>query len=217
MGKLVVFYSLEGNTEYIAGRICEKIGCDKLKLIPKKAYKDKGFAKFLWGGKSAVMAETPELQPYDVENKRILSTYLVELERKLQVYRPIMSKLTLFSDMLKNKSFADKAILFSPNFGIRARLNTGENVDLDLLSSGEKNEIMLLYRFIFTVPDNSTLLLDEPENSLHVVWQRMLIEDILRIAPAKNLQVIIATHSSRIVTRAKKYTSDLYYLNNQHE
>lgn len=169
-----------------------------------------GLAEFGFMGK-------PRLQPYNVENKRILSTYLVEIERKLQVYRPIMSKLTLFSDMLKNKCFADKAILVSPNFGIRARLNTGENVDLDLLSSGEKNEIMLLYRFIFTVPDNSTLLLDEPENSLHVVWQRMLIEDILRIAPAKNLQVIIATHSSRIVTRAKKYTSDLYYLNNQHE
>ena len=71
MGKLVVFYSLEGNTEYIADKICEKIGCDKLKLIPKKAYKDKGFAKFLWGGKSAVMAEAPELEPYDIDLDKI--------------------------------------------------------------------------------------------------------------------------------------------------
>ena len=33
-------------------------------LIPKKAYHDKGFAKFFWGGKSAVMAEKPELEEY---------------------------------------------------------------------------------------------------------------------------------------------------------
>lgn len=158
----------------------------------------------------------PRIQPYSEKDARILSTYIVEMERKLSVYRPIMEKLTLFSDLLKSKSFADKSIMVSPNFGIRARTSANDVIDLDVLSSGEKNEIMLLYRFIFTVPDNAILLLDEPENSLHVVWQRMLIEDILKIAPIKNLQVIIATHSSRIVTRAKRYTSDLYYINKQH-
>jgi ABC-type lipoprotein export system ATPase subunit len=155
------------------------------------------------------------VQPYDEKNARILSTYIKELERKLQVFQPIMKKLTLFSDLLKAKRFADKKIVFSPDFGIRVRSTNETLIDLDDLSSGEKNEIMLLYKIIFRVPDNSTLLLDEPENSLHVVWQRMLIEDILRIAPEKNLQVIIATHSSRIVTRAKRFTTDLYYLNHQ--
>ena len=156
------------------------------------------------------------MQPYEVKNARILSTYIVEYEKKLQVFQTIMKKLTLFSDMLKAKGFADKDIVFSPDFGIRARASNDAQIDLDVLSSGEKNEIMLLYKIIFKVPDNSTLLLDEPENSLHVVWQRMLIEDILKIAPEKNLQVIIATHSSRIVTRAKRYTADLYYINKQH-
>ena len=66
MKRLVVFYSLEGNTEYIVDMIAEKLSVDKLKLVPKKAYADKGFAKFFWGGKSAVMAEKPELEPYDV-------------------------------------------------------------------------------------------------------------------------------------------------------
>ncbi|MCR4937887.1 MAG: NAD(P)H-dependent oxidoreductase [Lachnospiraceae bacterium] len=66
MKSLVVFYSLEGNTEYVAGVIKEKTGADLLKLVPKKAYHDKGFAKFFWGGKSALMAEKPELEGYDV-------------------------------------------------------------------------------------------------------------------------------------------------------
>lgn len=66
MKNLVVYYSLEGNTAYVAERIKSRIGADTLRLVPKKAYHDKGFAKFFWGGKSAVMAETPALEDYQV-------------------------------------------------------------------------------------------------------------------------------------------------------
>lgn len=62
MRDLVVYYSLEGNTKYVVDRIEGRIGADTLSLIPKKAYCDKGFAKFFWGGKSAMMAEKPELE-----------------------------------------------------------------------------------------------------------------------------------------------------------
>lgn len=65
MKTLIVYYSLEGNTEYAAGRIAAALQADTLRLRPKKAYADKGFAKFFWGGKSAVMAEKPELEPYE--------------------------------------------------------------------------------------------------------------------------------------------------------
>ncbi len=67
MKDLIVYYSLEGNTEYVVNRIKEKTGADSLRLVPKKAYADKGFAKFFWGGKSAVMAEKPELSDYEVD------------------------------------------------------------------------------------------------------------------------------------------------------
>ena len=63
---LVVYFSLEGNTDYVAGVISDKTGADLLRLVPKKAYHDKGFAKFFWGGKSAVMAEKPALESYNV-------------------------------------------------------------------------------------------------------------------------------------------------------
>ncbi len=61
---LIVYYSLEGNTKYAAGRIAAELGADTLRLRPKKAYPRSGVRKFIWGGKSAVMAETPELLPY---------------------------------------------------------------------------------------------------------------------------------------------------------
>ena len=67
MKTVIVYYSLEGNTHYIAEKIAERIGADTVRLKTKKAYADKGFAKFFWGGKSAVMAEKPELEPFSAD------------------------------------------------------------------------------------------------------------------------------------------------------
>lgn len=67
MKALVVYYSMSGNTEDTARKIAERTGADTLRLEPVKAYPDSGFRKFFWGGKSAVMAEKPELRPYQYE------------------------------------------------------------------------------------------------------------------------------------------------------
>ncbi len=64
MRTIVVYYSLEGNTDLAARRIAEETGAALLRLEPVKAYPTAGFRKFFWGGKSAVMAEKPELVPY---------------------------------------------------------------------------------------------------------------------------------------------------------
>ena len=64
MKKAIVYYSMSGNTEYVAKYISKKVGADLIKLVPKKEYPDKGLRKFLWGGKSAVMGETPLLEDY---------------------------------------------------------------------------------------------------------------------------------------------------------
>ena len=68
MKTLIVYYSLEGNTQYAADLLAEQLGADTLRLVPVKKYPDSGFWKFLWGGKSAVMAETPELEPYEFDS-----------------------------------------------------------------------------------------------------------------------------------------------------
>ena len=65
MKTIIIYYSLEGNTKYIAEKIAAETDADILRIEPVKTYPKSGFRKFLWGGKSAVMAETPELLPYD--------------------------------------------------------------------------------------------------------------------------------------------------------
>ena len=67
MKTLIVYYSLEGNTQWAAEKLAERLNADTLRLVPRAAYPDRGFKKFLFGGKSAVMKETPELEPYEVD------------------------------------------------------------------------------------------------------------------------------------------------------
>ena len=67
MKTLIVYFSLEGNTKWAVEQIAATLPADTLALVPKSAYPDKGFKKFLWGGKSAVMKEAPALEPYSVD------------------------------------------------------------------------------------------------------------------------------------------------------
>ncbi|MGX8706503.1 MAG: flavodoxin family protein [bacterium] len=64
MNTLIVYYSLEGNTEYTAGKIAGALGADMLRVEPVEPYPTRGLAKFLFGGKGAVMKATPALKPY---------------------------------------------------------------------------------------------------------------------------------------------------------
>ena len=64
MGKtLVIYYSLEGNTEFAAKTIAETVNADLLKLEPAKPISSAGFSRFFWGGKQVLMKESPELLP----------------------------------------------------------------------------------------------------------------------------------------------------------
>lgn len=64
MKTAIVYYSLTGNTEWVTEKIAESLRADRVRLIPQKVYPDKGLKKFLWGGKSAIMGETPALEAY---------------------------------------------------------------------------------------------------------------------------------------------------------
>lgn len=158
------------------------------------------------------LTDNISIPPYDKDDSFILYNYIKGLGEKYANYGNWTEKLNLFNKLLKTKRFAQKSISFSPQHGFQIISANGDILNESLLSSGEQNEIILLFRLIFEVSDNSVLLIDEPENSLHVVWQQKFLDDIQEIAKTKNLQVIVSTHSISIVARGQDNAIDLYYL-----
>lgn len=67
MRVLVVYYSLEGNTKLLSKKIAETINADIIELETSKHYPSGGLKKYVWGGRSAVFGEEPELinEPID--------------------------------------------------------------------------------------------------------------------------------------------------------
>ena len=69
-------------------------------------------------------------------------------------------------------------------------------VDIDQLSSGER-EIIAFFTYLSTQAiDKSILIIDEPELHLHDKWQSILLYAIHKLFP--NVQLFLATHSEEI-------------------
>jgi ABC-type lipoprotein export system ATPase subunit len=65
------------------------------------------------------------------------------------------------------------------------------------LSSGEKQILVILLTVLIHNNKPSILFMDEPEISLHIDWQKKLIQYIKELNP--NVQIILATHSPAVV------------------
>lgn len=76
-------------------------------------------------------------------------------------------------------------------------LQYDENLELKLLSSGEKQMLTILMTVLLEDGDYTVLLMDEPEVSLHLEWQQVLIATIQQLNP--NAQIILTTHSPAII------------------
>ncbi|MBP6739937.1 MAG: AAA family ATPase [Leptospiraceae bacterium] len=84
---------------------------------------------------------------------------------------------------------------------IKFKSSNGQIITIDGLSSGEKQ---LFYRFVYLQTleiQNSIIMVDEPETSLHPTWQQQLAK--LYQSIGVNNQVILATHSPHILASVK--------------
>jgi predicted ATP-dependent endonuclease of OLD family len=73
----------------------------------------------------------------------------------------------------------------------------GETLVPYQLSSGEKQMLAILLTVL--VEDNQpyVLFMDEPEVSLHIEWQKRLIDLCVELNP--NVQIILTTHSPAVI------------------
>lgn len=127
--------------------------------------------------------------------------FSLKFKRLLDFYDKFMLFKNLYEGLYYDNDPAAKKISIEGNdivFKTNKTLNNDFSVKLSVksLSSGELNIVTILYYLIFETTRGSIVLIDEPEISLHVVWQEQLSalkEKIMESKPG--VQVIIATHS----------------------
>ena len=106
MNKIFVYYSMTGNVHYVAGILKEKMNIDLLRIEPVKEYPDKGFKKFFWGGKSAVMKETPNLVKYQFDSNKYDEIIIGTPVWASNITPPIRTFINENKDSLKNKKIS---------------------------------------------------------------------------------------------------------------
>lgn len=159
-----------------------------------------------------------EIPDYNTESAKVLSVYLNDSEEKLSVYDDLLTKIDLFVSIISQKDFAFKTLQISSGKGFSFYQNkTLQPLSLTDLSSGEQHEVVLLYELLFKTAPNTLILIDEPEISLHVIWQKAFIDDLKKIAKLKKISFLVSTHSPQIINNYWGLTRDLFELSNAKE
>jgi predicted ATP-binding protein involved in virulence len=135
---------------------------------------------------------------YDKKYANTLKIYFEDFDKKYSIFADLITKLELFTDIINNRLLF-KSVKISPEKGFFIESDNANEVSLEVLSSGEKQEIILFYNLIFKTSKDTLLLIDEPEMSLHVTWQHRFIEDLISIAKVNGFKAIVATHSPQII------------------
>ena len=158
----------------------------------------------------------PDTPPKDGQPYQYVE-YVNRMEEPKQIFLEeldFFNKLAAFSKHFnslfsKNDSSAKKIDYRGGTFCVKAKRDSNDKdytkqLQFNQLSSGEQNIVTILYNLIFNTGDGSIILIDEPEISLHVFWQKKLMDIIAEIMNENEygnripIQVIIASHSPYI-------------------
>ena len=155
-----------------------------------------------------ILDSTPvSVHPFDIRTlgnledstqARVMTLYVNDTEEKLEVLDEFADRTRLFLDSI-NAKYRHKKIRLDRQEGFVAVSDDNAPLLLDSLSSGEQHELVLHYDLLFRVPSNTIVLIDEPELSLHVAWQKRFLSDLVDIVQLSGFDALIATHSPFIV------------------
>lgn len=119
-------------------------------------------------------------------------------EEKDEILMPLNNFWKCLKKFMVDKEFS----IDTENGEIKIELKEGDInnkfIDVKSLSSGEKQLFILLAETLLQKESTHLFIADEPELSLHIGWQRIILKKILELNP--NAQIVVATHSPEIAS-----------------
>jgi hypothetical protein len=130
----------------------------------------------------------------------LLKPYIKSLEKRLEAIEPIYQVIDRFVTIV-NGLLSDKVVSFKLSQGFAIQNKLGVALTPAQLSSGEQ-QLLLLFCYVLTAREQaSVFMIDEPEISLNIKWQRLLVQSLLDITQNANIQFVFASHSMELLAQ----------------
>ncbi|NID14112.1 AAA family ATPase [Luteibacter yeojuensis] len=130
----------------------------------------------------------------------LLKPYVKSVESKLSALEPLFRLIDRFVVMV-NEMLSDKIISYKLSQGFSIVNRLGKPLRAEHLSSGEQ-QLLLLLCYVLTARDAPTVfMIDEPELSLNVKWQRQLVQSLLQMTDGASVQFLFASHSMELLAQ----------------
>ena len=189
---------------------------EKKKIVDIFTYYKEAYKRIIPQEKKASVDDISELLSYMhfcYEMKRIqdIVDYAEKAEKqKKEASRPIEVFLEIVNEFIASSSIK-KEIHIDDMYG-NIYFTTEDNekkLHIQYLSSGERQLIIFFAYLLFDVSNDKSgiFVVDEPELSLHLSWQKVFIDKALQAN--KNVQFIFATHAPEIIGRRDNKTRKL--------
>lgn len=146
----------------------------------------------------------------------VLKPFTEGIKVRLDALEEIQQLITRLLENI-NELYDDKRVLFNINEGLSIVSQTKTPLSPGMLSSGEKQLLLLLCDTIAAREKPSIFIIDEPEISLNVKWQRRLIRILQDCIKGSSVQFFLATHSIELLTGYKEYVAKLVDAERSHE
>jgi ABC-type glutathione transport system ATPase component len=132
----------------------------------------------------------------------VLTPYLDSVEKKLDAMEGLQRQINALV-VLVNSFYTRKHLSYKIHQGFQILTDDNKSIQPNMLSSGERHLLLLFCSTIQALDKSSIFMIDEPEISLNIKWQRRLVPALRECAGQSPIQYLFATHSFEILAQCK--------------
>ena len=133
----------------------------------------------------------------------MLEPYINGAQARFEALREIFRLTETFVNTL-NGFYGNKNLAFGLTSGFNIRNSAGHPLEPQHLSSGEQQLLLLFCHTLIARDRPSLFIIDEPELSLNVKWQRKLVRALLDVVSKSRIQFLLASHSIELLSQHKE-------------
>lgn len=143
----------------------------------------------------------------EIGRNALLKKLIVNMSNELNQESEYIQAINRLTEIFNEYIGPDKYLKISEEEAIVGFHSSDETHRISALSSGERHLLVLLTIFVIEGNRRQLFMVDEPELSLNMIWQRKLLPLLSELAP--NAEIVVASHSPSIAKANSNYLVEL--------